>query len=264
MNIAICIKHVPVSNDVSVDPVTHSLIRENAEGMINPADLNAIEEAIGLKEKTGAKVVVFTMGPREAEKSLKTALSMGCDDAVLVTDRLFAGADTVATSKVLASAISHYGDFSLILTGAQTSDGATGQVGPMIAAQLDIPHISDIQGVSFENEAGGTAGAVKQFMGDKVRLRSELPVLMTMAFGCNTPRFPTLRSQLAANKRELVVYTNSELGLAPDSVGIEGSPTAVIDSFEPERTGKAEFLPGRAEEIAKQILDLIEKEKGNF
>lgn len=264
MNIAICIKHVPVSNDVSVDPVTHSLIRENTEGMVNPADLNAIEEAVVLKEKTGAKVVVFTMGPREAEKSLKMALSMGCDDAILVTDRLFAGADTVATSKVLAKAIRHYGDFSLILTGAQTSDGATGQVGPMIAAQLDIPHISDVQGISCENEVSGTIEAVKQFDGSRVRLRSELPVLMTMAFGCNAPRFPTLRSQLAANKRELQVYANSELALAPASVGLEGSPTVVIDSYEPERTGKAEFLSGSAKEIAKQILDLVEKEKGNF
>lgn len=262
MNIAVCIKHVPISNDVSVDPVTHALIRENIEGMINPADLNAIEEAILLKEAHGAKIVVFTMGPGDAEKSLRTALSMGCDDAVLVTDRLFGGADTVATSKVLASAISHYGDFSLILTGAQTSDGATGQVGPMVAAQLDIAHISDAQSINREDSGEGIE-AVKKFCDSNVRLRSSFPVLITIAFGCNTPRFPTLRSQLAARKKDLLVYTNKELELSRGSVGMEGSPTVVIDSCEPERAARAEFLQGSVGEITEIILDLIEKEKGN-
>lgn len=262
MNIAICIKHVPVSNDVSVDPVTHALVREGVEGMVNPADLNAIEEAICLKEKRGARIVVFTMGPREAEKSLRTALSMGCDDAVLVTDRLFAGADTVATSKVLASAISRYGDFNLILTGAQTSDGATGQVGPMIAAQLGIPHISDAGSLTC-GSGDGTIEAAKQFCGSRVRLRSSLPSLVTVAFGCNQPRFPTLRSQLAAKKKDLWVYTNDELGLPRDSVGMEGSPTVVVDSREAKRGRRAEILTGGPGEIVRQILDLIEKEKGS-
>lgn len=262
MNIAVCIKHVPISNDVSVDPVTHALIRENVEGMINPADLNAIEEAILLKEAHGAKVVVFTMGPGEAEKSLRVALSMGCDAAVLVTDRLFAGADTAATSKVLASAIRRYGDFCLILAGAQTSDGATGQVGPMIAAQLDIPHISDVQSINHENNCEKIE-VVKKFCDSNVRLRSSLPTLITIAFGCNAPRFSTLRSQLAAKKKDMVVYTNRELELPQGSIGMEGSPTVVIDSCEPEHTARAEFLHGSAGEMAAIILDLIEKEKGN-
>jgi len=264
MNIAVCIKHVPVSNDVSVDPATRNLVRENTEGMINPADLNAIEEAVVLKEKTGARIVVFTMGPRDAEKSLRTALSMGCDEAVLITDKCFAGADTVATSKVLASAVGYYGSFGLILTGAQTSDGATGQVGPMLAAQLDIPHISDAQSLNFENNAGGKIEAIKQFAGSKIRLAATLPALITVEFGCNDPRFPTLRSKLASNKKELLVYTRSELMLPQDSVGLEGSPTEVIDSFAPERGGKAEILSGNAQEAARQILGLIESEKGNF
>lgn len=264
MNIAICIKHVPVSNDVSVDPLTHALIRESAEGTVNPADLNAIEEAVVLKEKHGARLVVFTMGPADAEKSLRTALSMGCDEAVLVSDRSFAGADTVATSKVLASAISYYGSFDLILTGAQTSDGATGQVGPMLAAQLDIPHVSDSQSISYDEATRTKAVVVKKYANKKVRLASTLPALMTMRFGCNTPRFPTLLSRLAANKKELLTYTNKELELPLDSIGAEGSPTVVVDSFEPESTRKAELLSGDAAAIARQILDLIEKEKGNF
>lgn len=263
MNIAICIKHVPVSNDVSVDPVTHALIRENMEGMVNPADLNAIEEAVTLKEKTGARLVVFTMGPREAEKSLRTAISMGCDEAVLVTDRRFAGADTVATSRVLAGALKYYGDFDLILAGAQTSDGATGQVGPMIAAQLGIPHISDAQSVC-PDENGGRVSAEKKHMGSMACLASSTPVLVTMSFGCNTPRFSTLRSQLAANKKEITTCGNAELGLPEDSVGLAGSPTEVIDSFQPERGKKAEMLSGSAREIAAKLLSLIEKGKGGI
>lgn len=263
MKIAICIKHVPISNDVSVDPITHALVRENTEGVVNPADLNAIEEAVALKEKNGAKLVAFTMGPPNAEKSLRTALSMGCDEAVLVTDRSFAGADTIATSKVLAYAIGRYGSFDLILAGAQSSDGATGQVGPMAAAQLDIPHVSDAQSVSIVSDRSKVEVS-KKFASNMVRLAVTLPALITMSFGCNIPRFPTLRSQLAAKKKELLIYTNNELGLPPDKVGMEGSPTFVVDSFEPESGKKAELLSGSAEEMAKQIIALIEKEKGNI
>lgn len=263
MNIAICIKHVPVSNDVAVDPITHALVRENTEGMVNPADLNAIEEAVVLKEKIGAKVVVFTMGPEDAEKSLRTALAMGVDEAVLVTDRCFAGADTVATSKVLVCALAHHGNFDLILTGAQTSDGATGQVGPMTAAQLDIPHISDVQSINY-NSSAHRIEATRKFADSRVLLASSLPVLLTMSFGCNTPRFPTLRSKLAANKEEIRKYTNTELGLTSSEVGLAGSPTEVVDSFQPEVARRAEMLCGSASNVAKQILELIEKEKGNL
>lgn len=262
MNIAVCIKHVPVSNDVQVDPVTHALIRENTEGMVNPADLNAIEEAVGLKEKTGAKVVVFTMAPREAEKSLRTALSMGCDEAVLVTDRCFAGADTVATSRVLAAALRRYGKFDLIFAGAQTSDGATGQVGPMIAAELGIPHISDAQNICFDHNDNKVV-AEKKHLDNLVRLSATTPALVTMSFGCNTPRFPTLRAQLAANKKEIAACTNKELMTREDTVGLAGSPTEVIDSFRPAISKQAEMLSGDPREIAKQILGLIEKEKRN-
>lgn len=263
MNIAICIKHVPVSNDVSVDPVTHALVRANTEGTVNPADLNAIEEAVAIKEKTGARLVVFTMGPREAEKSLRTALSMGCDEAVLVTDRGFAGADTIATSRVLAEALKYYGDFDLIFAGAQTSDGATGQVGPMIAAQLGIPHISDAHSVCFD-EQDKRIIAEKKHLGSMVRLSAAMPALVAMSFGCNTPRFPTLRSQLAANKREIAACTNRELQMQEDTVGLAGSPTEVIDSFQREYGKRAEMLSGNPRELAKEILSLIEKEKGNI
>ena len=129
MDIAVLIKQVPVSNDVSVDPETHALIRSSSEGMINPADLNAIEAAMVLKEQTGGKVAVFTMGPTDAEKALRDAMALGCDESCLITDRCLAGGDTIATAKVLARSIEKYGKFDLILSGALSADGATGQVG---------------------------------------------------------------------------------------------------------------------------------------
>lgn len=262
MKIAVSIKHVPVSSDVSVDPVTHALIRENAEGMVNPADLNALEQAIALKESTGATVTAFSMGPADAEKSLRTALAMGCDEAVLVTDRAFAGADTVATARVLASALAHCGGFDLILAGNQTSDGATGQVGPMLAALLDIPHISDACSLTYDAAAPKTIEAAARRGTSETRLAAELPALVTMSFGCNQPRLTTLRAKLAANKKGLGRCTNAELRLDPSTVGLEGSPTEVVDSFEPERSRRAELLGGSAEEIARALLGLIAREKG--
>ena len=202
MNIAVLIKQVPVSNDVSVDPDTHALVRASSEGMVNPADLNAIEEAMLLKEQTGGKVVVFTMGPPDAEKALRDAMALGCDESCLVTDRAVAGGDTVATAKVLAAAIRKYGEFDLILGGALSADGAT------------------------------------------------------------EPRLATLRSKRAAKTKPLAIYTNADLGLPLEEVGIAGSPTTVVDSFSPKAGRKAAMLEGTAAELAKKLKDLIEEEKG--
>ena len=159
MNIAVLIKQVPVSNDVSVDPETHALVRASSEGMINPADLNAIEEAMQLKEQTDGKVVVFTMGPPDAEKALRDAMALGCDDSRLITDRAVAGGDTLATAKVIAKAIQLYGEFDLILGGALSADGATGQVAAMVAEELNLPHVVEIQSVKYKEDQAGKVEA---------------------------------------------------------------------------------------------------------
>ncbi len=262
MKIAVCIKQVPVSNDVSVDPITHALVRDSSEATVNPADFNALEEAIILKQKTNGQVVVFTMGPPSAEKALRTALSMGCDEACLITDRCFAAGDTVATSKVLVAGIKRYGEFDLILTGALSSDGATAQVGSMVAEYLGIPHISEIRSLCYHAEMGQTIEATKNYLQTTFRMSTTLPALLTVSFGCNEPRLTTLRSQQAARKKEITVYSNAELQMKPTDVGLPGSPTMVVDSWQPENVKKASFLSGNAEELAKTILDLIEKEKG--
>ena len=165
MNIAVLIKQVPVSNDVSVDPETHALVRASSEGMINPADLNAIEAAMVLKEQTEGKVVVFTMGPPDAEKALRDAMAMGCDESCLITDRCLAGGDTIATAKVLARSIEKFGKFDLILSGALSADGATGQVGAMVAEYMGIPHVSEIQGIAYDENMADSIIATKKAQG---------------------------------------------------------------------------------------------------
>jgi electron transfer flavoprotein beta subunit len=260
MNIAVCVKQVPVSNNVSIDPVTHSLVRESAESMLNPADANALEEAVALKGQHGGQVIAFTMGPPSAEKALRTALAMGADDAVLVTDRAFAGADTVATARVLAESVKLRGEFDLIMAGSESSDGATGQVGPMLAEFLNLPHLTEVR--KIEGVDAGCLRALKKFKNGFLRAAVRLPAVLTVSFGCNEPRLPTFLSQISANKKSVPAYTNKELGLPPDKVGLAGSPTEVIDTFEAERKKNAELLSGSAEEIAAKILALIEKKRG--
>ncbi len=264
MNIAVLIKQVPVSNDVSVDPVTHALVRESSEAMINPADLNAIESALLLKEQTGGKVAVFTMGPPDAERSLRDALALGCDEGCLITDRAFAAGDTLATARVIAAAVKKYGAFDLIVCGAMSSDGATGQVGAMVAECMDIPHVSEIQSVSLSSNNDSCVEIIKKVHEDKLRALVELPAAVSVNFGCNEPRLATLRSKREAKNKPLITYTNSELMLDPMMTGIKGSPTKVIDSFEPERSKTASMIKGSAKEIALQLKDLIEAEKGKI
>ena len=264
MNIAVLIKQVPVSNNVSVDPETHALVRGSSEGMINPADLNAIEEAIRLKEKTDGEVVVFTMGPPDAEKSLRDAMAMGCDKSCLITDRAFAGGDTIATAKVIVKAIEKYGKFDLILCGALSSDGATGQVGAMVAEYLNLPHVAEVQSIEYNPSEGQMIKAVKKYQGTSVKLQCELPALVTVCFGCNEPRLATLRTKRAAKSKPMEVYTNTELSMVAEDTGLTGSPTVVTDSFAPKHIKKAKMLLGTPQEMAKEIMELIENEKGKI
>lgn len=262
MNIAVLIKQVPVSNDVSVDPVTHALVRASSEGMINPADLNAIEDALKLKEQTGGKVVVFTMGPPDAEKSLRDAMAIGCDESCLVTDRAVAGGDTVATAKVLARAIKLYGEFDLIMGGALSADGATGQVGAMVAEELGLPHVVEVQAVKYDESHADRIEVVKKIHNTDFCVACKLPAVVSVNFGCNEPRLATLRSKRAAKSKPLTTYTNADLGFAVDEIGIKGSPTVTVDSFQPETKRSAKMLTGTPGELAKQLYDLIEEEKG--
>jgi electron transfer flavoprotein beta subunit len=205
------------------------------------------------------------MGPPSAEKVLRTAIAMGVDDAVLITDRAFAGADTVATAKVLAESIrragiAHAGAFDLILAGSESSDGATGQIGPMLAECMTLPHLTEVQKIEAVEE--GCLQGLKKSKNGRARARITLPAVLTISYGHNEPRLTTLFSQVAAKKKNIVVHTNRELSLPPETVGLEGSPTMVLDCFEPAKKKNAIFLTGGPKEIAARILALIKEKRG--
>ena len=229
MNIAVLIKQVPVSNDVSVDPDTHALVRASSEGMVNPADLNAIEEAMLLKEQTGGKVVVFTMGPPDAEKALRDAMALGCDESCLVTDRAVAGGDTVATAKVLAAAIRKYGEFDLILGGALSADGATGQVGAMVAECLDIPHVVEAQGIRYDEARAGGIVAVKKFHDKKLSKTEATKKAQQMLemVGIPANRYEDYPHQFSGGMKQRVIIAIA-LACAPSLI-IADEPTTALD-----------------------------------
>jgi len=258
MNIAVLIKQVPASNDVAVDPVTHRLIRENTEMTVNPSDLNALTAAIALKQQTNGRVTVFTMGPPDAKKALHTALAMGADNAWLLTDRCFGGGDTLGTAKVLVAALRHTGSYDLVMAGDASADGATGQVGPMVAELLGIPCAADSRRIELSD---GAISVLRQWKGQKVRVRMALPCMVTVGLGSNQPILPTIRSQMKANKVDVPALTNADLKLDTAVIGVPGVKSLVTDTY--ARAGglrRAAMLTGSAEEIARQIKQLMDEE----
>ena len=256
MNIVVCLKVTPKIEQIRFDEQKKTIVREGVENEINDADKNALEAALKLKDVSGGKVVVLSMGPPSFEPFLKLAVAMGADDAVLLSDRVFGGADTYATSRVLAAGIEKLKPFDVVLCGEASSDGSTEQVPPSIAGWLGVPH------VSYVSEIG--------MAGDRVRARREVtdghevvevkpPVLVSVQLGCNSPRFPDFRRKKWADKEfKLRMMTNQDLGFAPADVGLEGSRTEVTGLSRmrsPER--KREFIQGAEEEVAKRLGQIV-------
>ncbi len=223
MNIVVCIKQVPDTTDVKINPETNTLIREGVDSIINPFDTYAIEEGLRIKEKLGGEVIVMTMGPPQAESVLREALSMGCGEAILLTDRNFAGADTWATSYTLSRGIKKIGEVDLIICGKQAIDGDTAQVGPGIAEMLDIPCITYTGKIKDIDENGFTALRMTE-SGHNV-IKSPLPALITVVKEINEPRMPSLRGKMNAKKADITHYTAADLACNLESIGQLGSPT---------------------------------------
>ncbi|MDO4943184.1 MAG: electron transfer flavoprotein subunit beta/FixA family protein [Lachnospiraceae bacterium] len=260
MKIAVCIKQVPVSGQVRMDPVTHSLIRNNTEMGMNVADLNALTEAIQLKKQMGGSIDVFTMGVSDAKSVLYTALAMGADEGYLVTDRHFAGGDSLGTAKVLVKALEYTGKYDLVVCGCIASDGATGQVGPMIAQRMDIASVTEVKKIS--NVESSSLDVHKIWQGKLVHLKLRLPALITVSLGCNTPILPTLRNQMKAKKKVIHEITNEELQIESDAIGLSGAKSMVTETLLIEKTGKrSQMLTGSFDEIADQVLNLIKEAK---
>ena len=251
MNIIVCIKQVPDTSEVRIDPETNTLIRDGVPSIINPYDMHAIEAGLQIREKVGGRITVLTMGPPQAESALRDAVSMGADDAILLTDRSFAGSDTWATSYTLAKAVAKIGA-DIVLCGKQAIDGDTAQVGPEMAEFLNIPHISYIRAIEDVQNA---SIRVQRLMDDGYDIvESSLPVLLTVVKELNQPRLPSLKGKMAAKKVEIRKWTLSDIGAVADKVGLKGSPTQVKNIFAPEAKKDRKMLEGNSGQQVEALL----------
>ena len=256
MNIVVCMKQVPDTTEVKIDPVTGTLIREGIPSIINPDDKGGLEAALALKDELGAKVTVLSMGPPQADLALREALAMGADEAVLLSDRAFGGADTWATSTTIAAALRKLG-FDLIVCGRQAIDGDTAQVGPQIAEHLGLPHVSYVS----ELEATEDAVVVKRVFEDGYqRIKVKLPCLLTALKDMNKPRYMSVSGIFDAYKREVKVWGLADIEVDQDNIGLKGSPTRVKKSFTKGVKSAGKVYEVDAKEGARIIVEAL-KEK---
>ncbi|MBA7704248.1 Caffeyl-CoA reductase-Etf complex subunit CarD [subsurface metagenome] len=259
ISVVVPIKQVPDMERVKFDAEKGTVDRSSAAAEINPFDLNALEAAVQVKDKLGGTVTTISMGPPQAESALRDALSRGADRAVLLVGREFAGADTLATSYTLASAIKKLGKFDLIICGEKTVDGDTGQVGPEIAEHLGIPHVAYVSKVEV---AGGKLVVVCEMENDRYVIESELPLLITVTKDINTPRLPTLPDKLNARKAEIEKWAGEALSSVadPSKFGLKGSPTRLHKVIVRSEEGrKGEIFRGNPEETVAKLVDALEE-----
>ena len=250
MKIFVCIKQVPDTTNVRINPETNTLVREGVQSIINPFDVYAIEEGVRLREKHGGTVTVITMGPPQAAEALRESIGLGADNACLVSDRAFAGADTLATAYALACAIRTLGGDAtrpaggadVILMGRQAIDGDTGQVGPGVAENLDIPHVTDIR--KIEEITDGRIVVERLLEEGYARIAARLPVVLTVVKEINVPRLPSLKGKIAAKKSEIPVLKAADIGADVERLGLNGSPTQVMKIFTPPKPSGGKRFTG--------------------
>lgn len=238
MQIVACIKQVPDTTQVQIDPVTNTLVREGIPFIVNPYDTHALEAALALKDQFGFTVAAMSMGPPNAEATLRKALALGVDRAILLSDRSFGGADTLATSNVLASAISRLNqeeEVGIVLCGKQTIDGDTAQVGPGIATRLGYTQLTLVDKVLALDPVKRTIRVSRKLEGRHEVVEAPLPVMLTVVRELNRPRYPTVPKRLASFDSDVVLWNNEVLQLDVNSIGLKGSPTWVSKIFSPER-----------------------------
>ncbi len=252
-DIVVCIKQVPATHDASIDPETKRIVREGVKAVMNPFDLYALEEAFRLQKLRGGRVIALSMGPPKAENSLREALALGADRAILLSDRAFGGSDTWATSYVLARAIETIGKVDLVICGKQAIDGDTAQVGPGIAAHLNWLQAACVMMVEQASPGELVVRRMHEDGYDRCRLTG--PAVLSVVKGINTPRVPTLRSHLAALPQEIPVWGPGDIGVDPEKIGLEGSPTRVVKSSPPApRHTKTLQIQGAPREAARQLV----------
>lgn len=240
MNIVVCLKQVPDTNEVKIDPKTGTLIRDGVPSIINPDDKNALEEALKLKDSKGAHVTVVSMGPPQAKVALEESLAMGADEAILITDRAFAGADTLATSYAIASALKKL-DYDIVFAGRQAIDGDTAQVGPELAEHLNIAQVTYVEDVEVEND--NTLKVRKAWEDGYEYIRVNTPVVLTAIETLNTPRYMDIRNIFSMSKeKEVKVWTVADMEVEKERLGLSGSPTRVKKSMTKEAKGQGELF----------------------
>ena len=251
MEIGVCVKQVPDTTEVKIDPVTNTLVRQGVPSIVNPFDKNALEAALQLKEKEGGKVTVVSMGPPQAKDALKECLAMGADEAILISDRAFGGADTLATSYTIASAIKKIATYDLILCGKQAIDGDTAQVGPEIAEHLGISQITCCS--KFEVQ-GDTLRVEREHEEGYEVIEGKFPLLATVVKSANEPRFPTVRGTMKANRKEIPVWTLAEIEVDEKRIGLKGSPTQVSKIFTPPSRSGGQIIEAETPREAVAVL----------
>lgn len=253
MKILVCAKQVPNTNEVKIDPVKGTLIREGVESILNPDDANALEAALRLKDADpSATVTVISMGPAQAKEMLVECLAMGADEAILLSDRMFGGADTWATSNTIAAALKKIGGYDIIFAGRQAIDGDTAQVGPQIAERLGIPQITYVQDIQIE---GGKVVAQRQLEDGYEVIEAKMPVMLTCIKELNKPRYMTVDGIYNAYETDIPVWGFADLPLREDMVGLKASPTRVFRSFTPAPKGKGVTWKGSPRELVGNLLD---------
>lgn len=259
MNIIVCIKQVPETTEVKIDPKTNTLIREGVASIVNPFDTYAIEEGIRIKEKLGGKVTALSMGPPQSEQVLRDAIAVGADQGTLLSDPEFAGADTLATSYTLAQAIKKIGGFDLIICGKQAIDGDTAQVGPGIAVHLDIPQIVFVKKIL---EITKEKIVAERMVEDGVEVvESTLPALITVVKDINEPRLPSLRGVMMSKKAQIPVWGLKDIDVDTDKIGLKGSPTWVEKVFSPPLRSGGKVFEGEVDDVVDGFIQTLKEDK---
>ncbi len=256
VNITVCIKQVPGTTQVKINPETGTLIRDGVEAVVNPFDEYAIEEALRIKDRIAGTIVkVITMGPPQAETALRSAIAMGADKGYLITDRAFAGSDTWATSYTLARGIKAMGETHLIICGKQAIDGDTAQVGPGVAEMLGLPFVAWVRKVEEISERAIRVERLMEEGYDIVEM--SLPGLITVVKEINTPRMASLKGKMRARSAKLVMLDAATLQAEKGKIGLTGSPTQVLRSFVPERKSGGEKVSGEVPQLVDKIVATV-------
>jgi len=260
MDIVVLVKQVPNTSEVRLDPKTGNLIREGVESIINPEDRHALEAALEIKEKLGGQTTVLSMGPPQAIDAICEALAMGIDRGILLTDKVFAGADTWATSTTLGRAIKKIGEFDLILAGRQAVDGDTAQIGPQVAEFLGIPQLTYVR--KLEVREGKVI--VERVLEDACEhIEAPTPVLVTVLAALNQPRFPTVHGILDAtsNRVPIEIWNAADIGAKAPDLGLPGSLTQVIRTFTPKEARDTRYLQGSPASVASQLIEQLHQKE---